>query len=288
MTEASNYLRTIAERIARAYCMLPGVQAAMLTGSATLGISDYHSDVDMSIYYDTLPPESEIRAVEMNLLGVTELVWTLGDHAEGEVAYAFKINGVECQVGHVTIANLERDIEAVLSASEVKTPLQKVCSGLSDCLPLYGEPIIARWKARVADYPEPLAKAMVEQHLSFFAIWSSYSWLAPRDITPFLYQTLVEAVFNILGVLAGLNRLYFSSFQLKRTGQFVAKMKIAPPHLSERITQILRDPPENAVLVLKELVQETVALVEQEMPDIDTSRARWALDRVYLPWTPES
>ena len=284
MTEASGYLREIAGCIARAYTTLPGAQAAMLTGSAALGVSDHYSDVDMSLYYETLPTEAEFRTVEKEFLGITELVWTLGDHSEGAVACAFNFNGVECQVVHATLANIEHDIEAVLSAAEVKTPLQKICSGLSDCLPLHGAPLIAKWKAQIADYPDVLAQAMVEQHLSFFPIWSSYEWLAPRDITPFLYQMLVESVFNILGTLAGLNRLYFSTFQLKRTGEFVAKMKIAPENLSVRLTHILRDPPEESVLLLKELVAETVALVEREMPDIDTSRAHKALARVYQPW----
>ena len=46
---------------------------------------------------------------------------------------------------------------------------------------------------------------------------------------------LLEASFNLLGVLAALNRVYYARFELKRLRALVAKFEYAPPHLADRL-----------------------------------------------------
>jgi hypothetical protein len=76
-------------------------------------------------------------------------------------------------------------------------------------------------------------------------------------------------------VLAGLNRLYFSTFQFKRMHAFVGRMTQAPPDLAGRIDRLFTQP-ERAAAELESLVGETVELVRRELPDIDvTAAARW-------------
>ncbi|WP_228052291.1 hypothetical protein [Nodosilinea sp. LEGE 07298] len=41
----------------------------------------------------------------------------------------------------------------------------KGMSGTLNGIPLYGEPLIQQWKARIADYPNGLAQKMVEHYL---------------------------------------------------------------------------------------------------------------------------
>ncbi|MEO8304873.1 MAG: hypothetical protein ABI724_12205, partial [Betaproteobacteria bacterium] len=62
MTEATRYLLRIARRIARGHAGIPGVRASMVTGSVAQGKSDFHSDVDMTVYYDDLPPDEILQA----------------------------------------------------------------------------------------------------------------------------------------------------------------------------------------------------------------------------------
>src|SRR4051812_13188685 len=83
------------------FARLPGVACAAITGSSAEGLSDTHSDLDMTIYYDSMPGEAEIRAARESLHG-GPLVWSMGAHADGEFAEAFRLRGVECQIGHVT------------------------------------------------------------------------------------------------------------------------------------------------------------------------------------------
>ena len=62
----------------------------MITGSAAEGISDFYSDLDMTVYYEgELPGEEELARIrESN--GAAERVWLIGDRAEGNIAEAYR------------------------------------------------------------------------------------------------------------------------------------------------------------------------------------------------------
>ncbi len=63
-TPASQELFALSQRVATPYTALPAARAAMVTGSVAKGISDYFSDVDMSIFYDNwLPDEETLTAI---------------------------------------------------------------------------------------------------------------------------------------------------------------------------------------------------------------------------------
>jgi hypothetical protein len=151
---------------------------------------------------------------------------------------------------------------------------------------LYGNGLIEGWKVRAAAYPDALAQAMVEKYLTVFPLWSLQERFSARDAALWQYQCLIEAAQNILGVLAGLNRLYYSTFQFKRMRDFIGKMRVAPHALAERLEGLFVSSAAVAASQVEELFAETVALVEQEMPQVDTAAARrWLGDR-QQPWGP--
>jgi len=129
MTEASQYLRTLAQQIAQPYTELPITRAAMVTGSVAKGISDFYSDVDMTIYYENeLPSEEALRAIRQQL-GGGERKWMIGNREEGDFAEAYIKDGIEIQIGHTTITAWERTIAHVLEELDVESPLQKAMEG---------------------------------------------------------------------------------------------------------------------------------------------------------------
>jgi hypothetical protein len=89
----------------------------------------------------------------------------LGDHSEGRFAESYIVNKVECQFGHVTIAQWKKDILTILEWSDIQSPLMKAMSETLVGIPLYGETLIQQWKAKVASYPDILALKMVEHYL---------------------------------------------------------------------------------------------------------------------------
>ncbi len=63
--------------------------------------------------------------------------------------------------------------------------------------------------------------------------------MAARDAALWMQQRVIESSHNILAILAGLNHVYFSTFQFKRMHAFVADLRIAPENLAARIEALL-------------------------------------------------
>lgn len=283
--EASQYLLALAKEKIQAYTNHPKAKAAMVTGSTATGQADFYSDVEMLIYYEQLPSIEELQLARQQNNG-SEPIRVLGNYDEGFWGEFYFIDGIEFQIGNVTIEFWERDMATVLQKLDVISPAQKALLGMIDCIPVYGEELIQEWKRQIANYPSALAKAMVEQHLDFFPIWTLPERLATRGTTLFQHQIRLEAGQNLLGVLAGLNRLYYSTFQFKRMKQFIEQMNLAPENLYARLESIYHQEPLAAASQLKELVAETVELVELHMPEIDTSKIRKSLKRQPRTWKP--
>ena len=273
----------LARQVAAIYVRNANVQAIIVMGSAAEGHADFYSDLDMSVYYTELPSDAELEAARQQTRGA-QRDWLLGDREAGAMAESYPIDGVECQIVHVTIAAWERDMATVLEQCDVTTPLQKALSGILTCIPLYGEPLVQEWKAKAEDYPAKLAQAMVAHYLNFVPVWSKPERFLDRDGALWMHQILVDAEYNLIGILAGLNRLYYSLFQFKRMDAFLNRMEIAPPDLSNRLKRLLTSTPPVMVAELKALVNETVDLVECHMPSIDTTQMRRQLGTRQQEW----
>lgn len=286
MTQASDYLVQLATRLTKPYTRLPTLRAAMLTGSAAKGLADFYSDIDMTYYYEgTLPDEETLGAIrEQN--GGSPRKWVIGDRKTGSFAEAYHIDGIEVQIGHTTIASWEASIKSVLEDLDIDTPRQKAMEGTLASVALFGKPYMDRWKAQIAAYPDALAEAMVKHNLRFFPVWGLKPHFATRDATVWFYHILVESAHHVVGILAGLNRLYFTTFQFKRMKRFTEQMSIKPDNLYERLEQIFESEMETAVHDLEQLIAETLALVDAHMPQIDTSAAKAKIGWRQKAWQP--
>jgi hypothetical protein len=283
MTPASQHLLTLGRQVLAPYARLPGVACAAITGSSAEGLSDTHSDLDSTVYYDVMPPEADIRAIRERV-GGGPLILSLGTHADGEFLESFRVRGVECQVGHTTVAAWERDMGRILAGEEPGSPLHKAMSGTLISIAVFGDDRLEAWKRRLREYPDGLRVSMVRHHLKFFAIWGVHDRLKTRDAHLWFRQTLVDSSFNLLGVAAGLSRKFFTPFQFKRTSAFIATLDIAPARLGERLEGLWHVTPDAAAKELRALVSETVELVERELPAVDTGACRRALARDDAPW----
>ncbi|MEM7032885.1 MAG: hypothetical protein AAF629_25270 [Chloroflexota bacterium] len=284
MTPASEHLIALARTITLPYTQLPTARAAMITGSAAKGLSDQYSDIDLTIYYeDVLPPEADFQTIrEAN--GGSERKWMMGNYDDGHFAEAYHVDGIEVQIGHTTIAAWEETIKYVLEAQEVDTPAQKAMEGTLACQALYGDDYIHHWKEQIAAYPDILAEAMVRENLRFFAVWGLNHHFQTRDATIWYYQIMVETAHKLVAVLAGINRLYFTTFQFKRMHKFIDEMKIKPDNLAGRIEALFQSDMSQVLPDLEQLVSETVELVETHMPQVDTSAAKARLGWQHQPW----
>lgn len=284
MTPESKYLIQLAEKITAPYTTLPTLKAAMITGSAAKGLADRYSDIDMTMYYTGhLPTDAELANIRTKL-GGSERRWTLGDREAGSFAAAYELQGIEVQIGHTLIDKWEETIAFVHSAKEVDTSAQKALEGTLACRALYGDAYIERWKTQIATFPPELAQAMVAKNLHFFAIWGLEPHFRTRDATIWYQEILVETTQKLMGILAGLNRLYFTTFQFKRQSRFIAQMKIKPRALATRLDKLFTAELADTLPELEALVSETIALIETHMPTVDTSQAKARLGWRQQPW----
>lgn len=280
-TPHTTYLLDLAARVARPYIDL-GADAVLVAGSVAEGLSDAWSDVDMILFYDELPDVAALTAAREAVDG-TEHFPLGGTHESGAVLEQFRVEGVACQLVHQTLAAWEAQSATVLADLDVTSPAQKALSGLHGAVVLHGEDLITRLRAS-AQYPDALAVAMVTANLSVFPLWRLQGSLERRDADLWQRREIIAGFEGILGVLAGVNRTFFSTFQLKRVSRLVDSFEHAPPGTAERIAAALTAETGSAVATLRDVYAETLDIVAAQMPTIDLQGARRALGPPVEPW----
>jgi Nucleotidyltransferase domain len=281
MADATEHVRALAGRVLEAALELGPLRAGLLAGSGARGDADFYSDVDLLLYVDELPEEDRLERLRRRL-GGTNLVPIAPPHL-----VQFEVGGVAVQVGYQTIEQLDAELDAALDRTEgiVDSPNQKLLSGLIEGRPVYGEDVIARWRERAAAYPDDLRRAAIAHHWRFFPLWYYGDAMERRDAELWRIDMLLDGAFNLLAVLAALNRVYFARFELKRFRALVAKLVLSPPKLADRLESLFRLPAAEAAGELGKLVVETRELVLRELPDADVPLRRPPGTRL-RPWSP--
>ncbi len=261
--------RRLARRIVGRLAERTQLAASLLAGSVATGTADEHSDIDLLNYYGQLPKAADFDAAMREVGAVRKA--ELGTPDEESFAAVYTLDGVEVQTGAQLVSALEERLQWI-AAGDVDWINAKVAMGILEGLPLHGADLVTAWKAR-ASYPESLRRREVERNLGWFPVWAIDSHLAARDAELFRRQMLLDGAFRVVAVLSALNRLYFTTFQFKRARAHAARMRIKPDHLAEGLDSVANDSPTVAANELRQLVEETKALVRQEMPDVDVEVA---------------
>jgi predicted nucleotidyltransferase len=283
MTDPTHHLRELARRITDAYLRHMPLTGAILTGSGARGDADRYSDLDLIMYAEDVPP-AEAAAAAQQELGAGPAAVLLA-HGPNGFLDQFLLDGVQCQVGVIPMGDVEDELDGLLVDHEgLETPVAKIATGLLEGIPMHGDELIERWRGRVADYPEGLRVAMVKHWWRFFPLWFHEPALAERDAGLWRQEELVNAAYALIGTLAGVNRLYFARFELKRQHAFLEKMAIAPPRFAERLDALFTLPPAEAIAELGSLVLETQAIVQRELPDVEVTLRRPPGGAQVEPW----
>jgi hypothetical protein len=244
---------------------------AVLGGSVAQGVADAWSDVDTIVYWDEIDREwlEEPRAGEQG----ERFTWV--EHYPGNACLEqYRFDGVKADVAHVRLGWLDELIAETLSGSELDTTSLDVMRGVEEAIVLFGEERYEPLRARVRDYPEALRRAMVEKHLTFYPSWIYDSMGRERGDLVVFYEYVLVTMRNVVGVLAGLNRVYVAPDKLKRIGVVVGRMELVPPDAARRLDALLELPRGQVQAELDELVGATLDLVEEHLPDVETDKAR--------------
>jgi hypothetical protein len=123
----------------------------------------------------------------------------------------------------------------------------------------------------VATPTEEMQRALIEKRWSFFPWWYFQDRLRARDTTIWRYDVLVHSVYNIVGILAALDGLYFSTFEFKRASRLLARLEIAPENLPARLYALFEADEPTSTAELEQLVSEIEALVTARFPQLKLS-----------------
>jgi hypothetical protein len=258
MSDANARLRALADHLYEVFARHTQPDAALLAGSVAKGEADDLSDIDLLIYHAELPPAAAVDAARDEVGGHDHKV--IAPRTEAGQLDQFTVDGVTCQVGQLAFADVEGDIRRVVVDLDPDPYPMKALGGLHDGLPLDGADVIARWR-READYTDALRRAVVARHWKVFPLWRLADHVAARDAELWRHQILVDAAYDLLAVLAAANRVWFSSFQFKRTRRLTAQLTAAPPDLADRLESLFTLPPAAAAAELERLTDEVRAIL---------------------------
>jgi hypothetical protein len=282
----STLRRAIAQRVADAHePLLRDAVTAMVFGSTVDGCADTRSDIDMSIVFEQLPAAAELAAA-CHSVGGGAWTWQSGNLHEEGMGVGFDLEGIEVQIAYTDPRILQRDLDELLVDHKPDTLNHKIAEGLLKAQPLIGPERLEAWRAQVASFPPALGDAMMRHHLAKLTPWRWFGLLLHRDAQLWSRELLVEACYRLFGVLAGLNRCYFTTFQFKRVRRFAAQLAIAPPQLVDRIEALLVAPLPEAFTALYTLDGEVLALLTAHAPQIDLSALLERRTRFSLTGTP--
>lgn len=271
---------TLADRLASVarpaideYAKLPTFRGAMITGSVARGQCDRHSDVDCSIYL-TEPPDDELMDRECERAKESG-GGVYSKHPGMGFAIYRMIDGVKVDFGIGPSSEVDGVLNAVLEEHDTNTIFQLIIDGIRRCRPVYGHDLIAEWIRRTDEYPEALAEKMVTEHLAIPAPWIMKGMAAARGDYIMLKEEVLRMQKCVMGILYGLNREWHPG-KLKGYDHRDA-LAIAPPDLGARLRKCWSEDLIAAADEASAILEETVSLVEQHMPSVDTSKARWRL-----------
>ena len=258
-----------ARRLAQRIVPLKGVRAIAVAGSVAHDYADQWSDLEVPIFWDALPNDDTRHAIVESLNGSFLYAYD-GPSMEDQLL----IHGVQVDLWHITVAHEEATIRAVLEGCQTDLGSLNAMDTARTCIPLYGHEIVEKWKKQAQAYPDALAEQIIREHLSSFKI-ADLSILAARDNPTAFYGRVSFLHEELFLVLLALNRRYFPTY--KWLFRALEATPVKPKNMDLRLRRAFALPYAGAIANTKQLLEETVALVEQEFPDLDTTRVRLQL-----------
>ena len=250
----------------------PHIKAMLVTGSVAKGQADDNSDIDIIMYYDELPGEAAFEAYRQAALDSGGGFYG-GNAAEGFALFQY-IDGIRHDFAHALLSETEQLIQEFLAEPDLENNNKQIMlDGILTGVPLKGAQITQQWKEQLANYPPQLGEMLVKKYLRFRPHWVLQKMGVDRNEIIFLQEELLNAVQNIFGVLCGLNQLYHPG-KIKGLNYTVAKMQLTPPNVATRLPRLFNVDSQTAVNQLKQLIEETIELVETHLPQIDTAPTR--------------
>ncbi|MER7247770.1 hypothetical protein [Kribbella sp. NPDC000426] len=279
VTEAARWRREAVRPVLAAFAAADGVDAVMMSGSSARGDADEWSDVEVGVFWQRPPSERDrlaaaqlARAADARIVSDVDAPPPWYDHLYLGAAHP---DGLMIEVAHMLTSDVERALDAVLTAGRPDDAAMVLMKGMLDGRDPMGPraELVDRWKERAAAYPRELAIAVVQHNGNIEKFWR-LQMLVERDNPFLLARELVRITGQLLIVLHALNGQYCSSHPLsfKRLDTIERDLSLAPQALAARLRAVFTEP--DGAVVLRDLIEETFDLVEHHLPEVDINALR--------------
>ena len=267
MPDRSQQLQHLAQRVAEAL-PLDVAEEVVLTGSVSRGVADDVSDVEMLI---VTPDSMELAACfeHARAAGLEELdSW--GDQSTPARRVSGYVERVPLELIWWSREYAESSIDSLFCPGDASSAADAIAHGVA----LRTSGSLARWQARLRDYPEELARARIEDAALTWGGFAPAGLLTLARPGERLARTerMLDDASRVLRIVYALNRVWQPTH--KRVAARVASLEVKPARLAVRIEEAFSVPdPRRALLVMTELQSEVVALAP-DGPNVSRAR-RW-------------
>jgi hypothetical protein len=262
----------VAKQIAERLQGREGLRAIVVGGSVARGYADLYSDLEMPLFWDD-PPSDEVRKAIVADLGAEFLYGYDGPANEDQLL----IDGFQVDFWQCSVAYEETVFEDVLTRFDTDLGSSNFMDTVRACIPLHGEALIARWKELARCYPDELVARNIAESLGRLDR-GHLEVHARRQNPTMVYGAIGALQKQVFLILLALNQEYFPSH--KWMYRSLARMRVKPADVVQRFRIAYARPQAEAIWDTLSLVEETLALVEEHCPHIDTGAAR---KRLFVP-----
>lgn len=270
MNHESEWRLERGNQVAALYAKNPKLRALVVAGSVARDWADEWSDIELDLFWNEPPTDDDRKSVIEAFNGTIEYYFPL----EGfEWSDAYFVDGLKVEVSSFLATTLDEFMHAVIDEYDTDVDKQLRFAALQNSIPLYGEMQVQIWRARLAHYPDELARRIIKDNIEFGG-WNGVEMLFERGDILLAYDLLVKTQKQVLAVLLALNRMWMAHPRGKWLVRVADAMQYKPAHLAERMTFALRDGSVTGAREMHAALEETYALVEQHFPDLDITEAK--------------
>jgi len=269
-TPASLWRIEFARELTPFYSSHAGIEMIILSGSPPKGLSDAYSDLDMIVFWNAI----DFDWLERIPLRDIDCERAFYRKLKEEYLESYYFGELKVDLGHTTINSWKEMVDGVLERHETDLSAQAALGGFLSSLPLYGRETFEEWRETVAAYPDELAEKMIRQHMRLFVCDYLKNQAHGRGEILAYYDGVCRMLKNLLGILAGLNRVYAFTDEPRWIEYYLEQMSIRPENAWERIRSVLESAPEEGLEVLEGLIGDVLDLIDEHRTAIDTSRVR--------------
>lgn len=265
----------LAEQICEKVKVIEGVKAIVIGGSVGRGYADEYSDLEILIFWDEYPDENTRKLIVKKLNAEYFYPYNYEGREDNVI-----VNGFRIDLWHLTLEQEEQVIKSVTEDFEIDFGSSNAMDTIRTCIPLFGEEIIYSWKNRAKEYSKEIAIKNIKESLHSIDGTQAELYLKRQNST-LIYEHIANLQKNIFLIFLALNKQYFPTF--KWMYKSFEALKIKPKNIEQRFRAVFTYPPRKAYENTLGIMMETLDMINEVYPEIDTNVVLGKLKSARIP-----